>query len=89
MKIRDPSDTYGEKNVEQKNFFYIAQENANLYSHYGNQRGTSSKIWNHSTSRPSYTTLGHILNSHSILPQGLVLNYHNGFIHNSQKLEVT
>lgn len=45
MKIRDTSDTYGEKNVEQKNFFYIAQENANLYSHYGNQNDGSSQSW--------------------------------------------
>ena len=38
------------------------------------------KIWNASTSGPSYTTLGHI-------PQGYLLNYvYCGFIHNNQKL---
>ena len=45
------------------------------------------KVGNQSTSRSSYTTLGHISKGHSILPQGHMLNHvHCGFIHNSQKL---
>ena len=49
----------------------------------------SQKVGNWSTSRPSYTTLGHIPKACFILPQGHLLNYVLcGFIHNSpQKLQ--
>jgi hypothetical protein len=50
----------------------------------------SQKIGNISTSRPSYSTPGHIPKRSSIIPQGHVLHYiHSRFIHNSQKWETT
>ena len=50
----------------------------------------SQKIGNSSTSRPSYTTPGHIPKRCSTIPQGRLLNYvHSSFICNSQKLETT
>ena len=50
----------------------------------------SQKTGNSSTSRPSYTTPGHIPKRCPTIPQGHLLNYvHSSFIHNSQKLETT
>ncbi|KAL6035709.1 hypothetical protein STEG23_008664, partial [Scotinomys teguina] len=44
----------------------------------------SQKIGNHSTSRPSYTTLGHIPKEYTIIPQGHMFNYvSSSIIHNS------
>ena len=43
-----------------------------------------------STTRSSYTTLGHVPKRHLILLQGQLLNHvHCNAIHNSQKLETT
>ena len=36
---------YTDKNVEQGEHSSIAGESANLYSHYGNQYGSSSENW--------------------------------------------
>lgn len=48
----------------------------------------SQKTGNESTSRPRYTSFGHIPKEHSITPQGHLFSYaHSSFIHNSQKLE--
>ncbi|KAL6085629.1 hypothetical protein STEG23_020222 [Scotinomys teguina] len=48
------------------------------------------KIGNHSSSRPSHTTLGHILKECPVIPQGHMLNYvHSSIICNSQNLETT
>jgi hypothetical protein len=45
----------------------------------------SQKIQNSSTSRPSYTTPGHVPKRCSTIPQGGLLNYvHSSFIHKSQ-----
>jgi hypothetical protein len=45
---------------------------------------------NRSTSRFSYTSLGHITKRRPILPQRHLLNHvHCSFIHNRQKLETT
>jgi hypothetical protein len=47
------------------------------------------KVGNQSTSRLSYTTVGHIPKGCSILPQGYLLNHiHRDFAHNIQKQEV-
>jgi hypothetical protein len=47
----------------------------------------SQKIGYQSTSRPSYTTPGHIPEGYSTVPQGHSLNYvHSSFIRDSQKL---
>ncbi|KAL6038710.1 hypothetical protein STEG23_033145 [Scotinomys teguina] len=48
------------------------------------------KIGNHSSSRPSHTTLGHIPKECPVIPQGHMLNYvHSSIICNSQNLETT
>ncbi|KAL6089349.1 hypothetical protein STEG23_017837, partial [Scotinomys teguina] len=48
----------------------------------------SQKIGNHSSSRPSHTTLGHIPKECPVIPQGHMLNYvHSSVICNSQNLE--
>ncbi|KAL6031654.1 hypothetical protein STEG23_018075 [Scotinomys teguina] len=45
----------------------------------------SQKIGNHSSSRPSHTTLGHILKECPVIPKGHMLNYvHSSIICNSQ-----
>jgi hypothetical protein len=50
--------------------------------------GVPQKIWNSSTSRPRYTTLGYIPQKCSTIPQGHLLKYvHRSFIWNSQKLK--
>ncbi|KAL6038894.1 hypothetical protein STEG23_007722 [Scotinomys teguina] len=50
----------------------------------------SQKIGNHSSSRPSHTTPGHIPKEYPVIPQGHMLNYvHSSFICNSQNLETT
>ena len=50
----------------------------------------SQKTGNSSTSRPSYTTPGHISKRYSNIPQRYLLNYvHSSLICNSQKLETT
>ncbi|KAL6087039.1 hypothetical protein STEG23_022348 [Scotinomys teguina] len=48
----------------------------------------SQKIANHSSSRPNYTTLGHIPKECPVIPQGHMLNYvHSSIICNSQNLK--
>ncbi|KAL6085928.1 hypothetical protein STEG23_035975 [Scotinomys teguina] len=50
----------------------------------------SQKIGNHSSSRPSHTTSGHIPKECPVIPQGHMLNYvHSSIICNSQNLETT
>ncbi|KAL6079228.1 hypothetical protein STEG23_026485 [Scotinomys teguina] len=50
----------------------------------------SQKIGNHSSSRPSHTTLGPIPKECPVIPQGHMLNYvHSSIICNSQNLETT
>ncbi|KAL6089278.1 hypothetical protein STEG23_037005 [Scotinomys teguina] len=50
----------------------------------------SQKIGNHSSSRPSRTTLGHIPPKSPVIPQGYMLNYvHSSIICNNQNLETT
>ncbi|KAL6086463.1 hypothetical protein STEG23_027324 [Scotinomys teguina] len=50
----------------------------------------SQKIGNHSSSRPSHTTLGHKSKEGPVIPQGHMLNYvHSSIICNSQNLETT
>ena len=50
----------------------------------------SQKIGTQLTSRPIYTTPGHISKGCFILPQGYMFNYvHSSFIHNRQKLKTT
>ncbi|KAL6037808.1 hypothetical protein STEG23_009132 [Scotinomys teguina] len=50
----------------------------------------SQKIGNHSSSRPSHTTLGHIPKECPVIPQGHMLNYvHSSTICNNQNLETT
>ena len=47
------------------------------------------KTGNQSISRPSNTTLGHILKGYRRIPQGHLCNYvHSNIIHNSQNLEI-
>jgi hypothetical protein len=48
----------------------------------------SQKVGSRSTSRPSYTTPGHIPKIGFMIPQGHLLNYaHSSFISNNQKLD--
>ncbi|KAL6053905.1 hypothetical protein STEG23_005770 [Scotinomys teguina] len=50
----------------------------------------SQKIGNHSSSRPSHTTPGHIPKECPVIPQGHMFNYvHSSIICNSQNLETT
>jgi hypothetical protein len=50
----------------------------------------SQKTGNSSTSRPIYTTPGHIPKGFSNIPQRHLLSYvHSSCIHNSKKLETT
>ncbi|KAL6088541.1 hypothetical protein STEG23_002636 [Scotinomys teguina] len=50
----------------------------------------SQKIGNHSSYRPSHTTIGHIPKECPVIPQGHMLNYvHSSIICNSQNLETT
>ena len=50
----------------------------------------SQKTANQTTTRPSYTAIGHIPKGCSILSQGHIPNYaHSSFIHNNKKLETT
>ena len=56
----------------------------------GINMAVSQLIGNQSTSKPSYTTLGHKLKGCSIIPQGHLLNYvQRSFIHNRQNLKAT
>ena len=70
----------------------IVSENANLHSHFGNQFGDfffQKTGRNSSSSRPSYTTPGHIPKRYPSISQGYLSNYiHSSFISSSQNLEV-
>jgi hypothetical protein len=61
---------------------------AKLYNYFENKFGSFSEIGSGSTSRHSYTTLGHISQRSSTIPQGLLFHcVHSSFICNGQKLE--
>jgi hypothetical protein len=78
------------EDVKQGEHSSIAGGSANLYNHFGNQFGGFQKTENSATSRPSYTTPGHIPKRCSNIPQRHLLNsVHSSFIRNSQKLETT
>jgi hypothetical protein len=69
---------------------FTTDGSTNLYNHSGNQYGSSQKIGNSLTSKPSYTTPRHIPKKCSTIPQGHLLNYvHSRFICSSQTLETT
>jgi hypothetical protein len=77
------------EDVEHREHTSIAGASANLYNHFGNLM-VAQKTGNNSTSRPSYTTPGHIHKRCLTISQGHLLNYvHSSFTHNSQKLETT
>lgn len=78
------------EDVEQEKNSSIADGSTNLNSHYVNQHGGLSKHWESIYLKTQLTTLGHILQGHSILSQRHLLSYvHFGFIHNIQKLETS
>ncbi|KAL6081158.1 hypothetical protein STEG23_016403 [Scotinomys teguina] len=89
-KIKTLGTVHVGEDVEQEEHFSTVGGNADWYNHYGKQYGEFSENWNHSSSRPSHTTLGHIPKECPVIPQGHMLNYvHSSIICNSQNLETT
>ncbi|KAL6081513.1 hypothetical protein STEG23_021689 [Scotinomys teguina] len=89
-KIKTLRTVHVGEDVEQEEHFSTVGGNADWHNHSGKQYGEFQKIGNHSSSRPSHTTLGHIPKECPVIPQGHMLNYvYSNIICNSQNLETT
>jgi hypothetical protein len=76
--------------VVQGECYSIAGGSEMLDSHFRNQLLIAKKTENSFTTRPTYTTPGHISKWCSNIPQRHLLSYvHSTFIHNSQTMETT
>ncbi|KAL6065667.1 hypothetical protein STEG23_028028 [Scotinomys teguina] len=67
-KIKNTGDSSVGEDVEQEEHFSTVGGNADWYNHSGKQYGEFSENWNHSSSRPSHTTLGHIPKECPVIP---------------------